>query len=116
MNKKMSQKIPVFMKKKKLSLLTFSMLSVSLFLSAQQTEKQNMNGETAIVYTSSEYELWYKQSASVWEEALPIGNGRLGAMIFGDPAKEKLQLNDITIWSGSVEASADIPEAYKHLP
>ncbi|MBN2426603.1 MAG: glycoside hydrolase N-terminal domain-containing protein, partial [Calditrichaceae bacterium] len=37
--------------------------------------------------------LWYNQPAKEWVEALPIGNGRLGAMVFGNPFKEKIQLN-----------------------
>lgn len=44
--------------------------------------------------------LWYPKPATVWNEALPIGNGRLAAMITGDPAKEQLQLNEATFWSG----------------
>ena len=42
--------------------------------------------------------LWYEQAASVWEEALPVGNGRIGAMVFGNPTKERLQLNDDSLW------------------
>jgi len=42
--------------------------------------------------------LWYTQPASIWEEALPIGNGRLGAMVFGNPEKEHLQFNEETLW------------------
>lgn len=42
--------------------------------------------------------LWYEQPASVWEEALPIGNGRLGAMVFGNPINERIQLNDDSLW------------------
>jgi alpha-L-fucosidase 2 len=45
--------------------------------------------------------LWYKQPAAVWTEALPLGNGRLGAMIYGGIGHEQLQLNDDTLWSGS---------------
>src|SRR5829696_5620947 len=46
--------------------------------------------------------LWYKQpSGKVWENALPIGNGRLGAMIYGNVEKEIIQLNEHTLWSGS---------------
>lgn len=45
--------------------------------------------------------LWYDQPASIWEEALPIGNGHIGAMVFGIPAKEHLQLNHDEFWSGS---------------
>jgi alpha-L-fucosidase 2 len=61
-------------------------------------------------------ELWYKKAAAAWEEALPIGNGRLGAMIFGGVNEEKLQINDVTVWSGGVENNADITDAYTHLP
>ncbi|PZU08261.1 glycoside hydrolase family 95 protein [Sphingomonas sp.] len=46
-------------------------------------------------------ELFYRQPASNWNEALPIGNGRLGAMIFGGVAQERLQLNEDTLWAGS---------------
>ena len=44
--------------------------------------------------------LWYTQPASKWEEALPLGNGRLGAMVFGGVAEERLQLNEATLVSG----------------
>jgi hypothetical protein len=44
--------------------------------------------------------LWYNQPATQWVEALPIGNGRLGAMVFGNPSKEKIQLNENTVWGG----------------
>jgi alpha-L-fucosidase 2 len=48
-----------------------------------------------------ELELWYKQPASNWDEALPVGNGRLGAMVFGDPVSECIQINEESIWAGS---------------
>lgn len=44
--------------------------------------------------------LWYNKPAKVWNEALPLGNGRISCMVFGDPANEKLQLNESTFWSG----------------
>ena len=44
--------------------------------------------------------LWYRQPAAKWEEALPIGNGRLGAMVFGGVQEERLQINEDTIWAG----------------
>ena len=59
--------------------------------------------------------LWYKQPARFWEEALPLGNGRLGAMIFGRVAQERIQLNEDTLWSGG-PYRADSPEAYAALP
>lgn len=55
---------------------------------------------------NSELKLWYDKPASIWNEALPLGNGRLGAMVFGDPAVERLQLNEETIWAGSPNSNA----------
>jgi alpha-L-fucosidase 2 len=45
--------------------------------------------------------LWYNQPATIWEEALPLGNAKTGAMVFGGVAKERFQLNDNTLWSGA---------------
>ena len=50
--------------------------------------------------TSSPLTLWYRRPAAQWVEALPIGNGRLGAMVFGGVERERLQLNEDTLWSG----------------
>jgi len=44
--------------------------------------------------------LWYDQPAESWEGAMPIGNGRLGAMVYGDPSREELQLNEETVYAG----------------
>ena len=44
--------------------------------------------------------LWYKQPAANWNEALPIGNGKLAAMVFGQASHERLQLNEESIWAG----------------
>lgn len=49
---------------------------------------------------SSPY-LWYDKPATEWNEALPVGNGRIGAMVFGDPANECIQINEESIWAGS---------------
>ncbi|WP_028611354.1 glycoside hydrolase family 95 protein [Paenibacillus harenae] len=51
-------------------------------------------------YQEHPWTLWYKQPAAKWEEALPIGNGRLGGMVFGGLEKERIQLNEDTLWSG----------------
>ncbi len=48
-----------------------------------------------------ELKLWFRQPASQWNEALPVGNGHLGAMVFGGVPTERLQLNEETVWSGS---------------
>ncbi len=57
--------------------------------------------------TNNDLKLWYKKPAAVWEEALPIGNGRLGAMIFGAPAVDHIQFNEETLWTGE-------PHDYSH--
>jgi len=59
--------------------------------------------------------LWYKQPAGAWTQALPVGNGRLAAMVFGDARKERLQLNEDTIWSGEKRDRSN-PEASKAFP
>ena len=46
--------------------------------------------------------LWYDEPASQWEEALPLGNGRLGVMVFGNTSKERIQLNDDSMWPGDL--------------
>ena len=48
----------------------------------------------------NEASLWYEQPARKWTEALPIGNGRLGAMVFGGITHERIQLNEDSVWSG----------------
>ena len=59
--------------------------------------------------------LWYDTPASIWEEALPIGNGRIGAMVFGDPLYERYQLNEETLWSGYPQDCTN-PAAREALP
>jgi alpha-L-fucosidase 2 len=59
--------------------------------------------------------LHYDRPAGVWTEALPIGNGRLGAMIFGGIHEELLQLNEATLWSGGPVAEHVNPRAYEFL-
>ena len=44
--------------------------------------------------------LWYRAPAAGWNEALPVGNGRLGAMVFGGVSAERLQLNEDSVWAG----------------
>jgi alpha-L-fucosidase 2 len=59
--------------------------------------------------------LWYEKPAATWVEALPVGNGRLGAMVFGDPRSERLALNDDTLWSGGPK-NWNNPDAKSWLP
>lgn len=60
--------------------------------------------------------LWYQQPATSWTEALPVGNGRLGAMIFGKENEERIQLNESTLWSGGPVSDNVNPDAPKYLP
>ncbi|SHJ91122.1 glycoside hydrolase family 95 protein [Epilithonimonas mollis] len=82
----------------KLSILTFC-LFLSGFSFAQKGGKNK---------------LWYDKPAKQWVEALPIGNGRLASMVFGDPSREKLQLNEATFWSGGPSRN-DNPDGPKVL-
>ena len=68
--------------------------------------------QTADQSTQNPLKLWYDQPAKVWEEALPVGNGHIAAMIFGNPANEHLQLNDHEFWAGSPYSNAN-PKAGK---
>lgn len=64
---------------------------------------------------AQDFKLWYDKPANVWEEALPLGNSRLGVMVYGIPQREELQLNEETIWSGGPYRS-DNPKALGALP
>ena len=59
--------------------------------------------------------LWYSRPAGGWSEAVPLGNGRLGAMVFGGTAEELIQLNDDTLWTGRPHDYSH-PGAAEHLP
>jgi alpha-L-fucosidase 2 len=58
------------------------------------------DGGSPAIENNSDLRLWYRQPAANWNEALPIGNGRLGAMVFGGVETERLQLNEDTVWAG----------------
>ncbi len=59
--------------------------------------------------------LWYDHPARQWVEALPLGNGRLGVMVYGDPLRETIQLNESTVWAGQPNRN-DNPDALAALP
>lgn len=61
-----------------------------------------------------DYTLWYKTPAVYWEEALPVGNGRLGAMAYGNPFHECIQVNEESLWSGA-PINSNNPKAGKNL-
>lgn len=97
---------------KKINILLFVMLAVAAVVSAQQTDVaasiQNRNFDPATL-------LWYAAPAKVWNDALPVGNGRLGAMVFGTPDNERIQFNEETYWSGGPYSSVTKGGA-KYLP
>lgn len=79
----------------------FYLLTV-LLLSAQILAQENLK-------------LWYENPAKHWVEALPVGNGFIGGMIFGNVDNELIQLNEGTLWSGGPQKNNINPEAYKYL-
>ena len=60
-------------------------------------------------------QLWYRLPAGVWEEALPLGNGRMGAMVFGNIESERIQVNEESIWYGGKKDRIN-PDAREYLP
>ncbi len=68
----------------------------------------------ATTESTPETVLWFRESAKQWTEALPVGNGRLGAMVFGGVERERLQLNIDTLWSGRPKEWNN-PDAKVHL-
>ena len=65
---------------------------------------------------SEDLRLWYKQPATIWmQQALPIGNGKIGAMIFGGVAEDRIQFNEKTVWSGKVNSNRN-PDLIKNMP
>jgi alpha-L-fucosidase 2 len=80
-----------------------------LFLLIDQASHAQINTADANL------KLWYNKPASIWEEALPLGNAKTGAMVFGGITKERFQLNDNTLWSGYPNPGNN-PDAPKYLP
>ena len=80
----------------------------ALFIAASGLAKSHPGADSA-------HTLWYDRPAQTWTEALPIGNSRLGAMVYGTPSAERLQLNEETIWAGRPNNNAN-PEALEYLP
>lgn len=67
-------------------------------------------------YSQSDHTLWFSKPAQYFEETLVLGNGRMGASVFGGVNSDKIYLNDITLWSGEPVNANMKPEAWKDLP
>jgi len=89
-----------------------SSLIATVTTRAGTTSSTKSSGESA---SPGPLTLWYQQPAVQWVEALPIGNGRIGAMVFGGTSEERLQLNEDTLWGGGPYDPAN-PDALSALP
>ena len=74
--------------------------SIASAMLAQRSGLPAFAAPTSGAEKTSEHVIFYDQPAAAWPDALPVGNGRLGAMVFGNTAKERLQLNEETVWMG----------------
>jgi alpha-L-fucosidase 2 len=99
------------MKKKIVSCVVFNFMGCALLYSqtvnlSEQIDKHSFNTGSV---------LWYDHPAEKWEEALPVGNGRLGAMVFGKYGEERIQLNEETYWTGGPYSTV-VEGGAKELP
>ncbi|PXV66302.1 alpha-L-fucosidase 2 [Dysgonomonas alginatilytica] len=92
---------------KKTQLVKSGLVALSIFFTMGSCKTEEVK--------SNDLKLWYDRPAQVWEEALPLGNGRIGAMVFGEPQKELFQLNENSLWSGYPK-DANNPKAAGALP
>ena len=67
------------------------------------------------IQASQEMTVWYRQPATAWLQAMPLGNGMIGAMVFGGVPQERIALNESSFWSGRPH-DYDDPEAFKYFP
>jgi len=98
------------MKYLKASVAALVLVNIFTGCSVYGTQSVNHNDEAW-----SHLRLWYNKPAQKWTEALPVGNGRLGAMVYGTVENERLQLNEDTLWAGQ-PIERDRVGAYKYLP
>ena len=68
------------------------------------------------IHAQSNHVLWYNQPATYFEESLVLGNGKMGATVFGGVNSDKIYLNDATLWTGEPVNASMSPEGYKNLP
>lgn len=87
-------------------MIQIRILPILLLIAGMATAQEQQN----------KLKLWYKAPAKEWTQALPVGNGRLGAMVFGGAQEELLQLNEATLWSGGPVNKQVNPNAASHLP
>ena len=86
------------------------LINTALFLLLLLTAFSCMNDTKKV----DDLRLWYEQPADTWTEALPVGNGRLGAMVFGGVYNERIQVNEESLWAGE-RLDTNNPEALQAL-
>ncbi len=90
-------------------------IPVTLALCSLFGSQWSLSQETTSALVASSNVLWWNKPAEKWQEAVPIGNGQLGAMVFGGLGSERLQLNEGTLWAGGPYDPVN-PEAKENLP
>ncbi len=96
-------------------IVPFLLLFVGVHLTGQSDENSNVSSKIEQGKFDPATVLWYKQPASIWEDALPVGNGRLGAMVYGRSGEEIIQFNEETYWTGGPYSTV-VEGGYKKLP
>jgi alpha-L-fucosidase 2 len=86
-----------------------------LILSACSVATAQNNSISSGQNSPSGMKIWFNKPAATWNDALPVGNGRLGAMVFGGVENERLELNEESVWTGEPRWDAN-PDALKNLP
>lgn len=84
----------------------FILLTIACFFACTQNKEQKKE---------SSLNIWFNAPTTDWNKGLPIGNGSLGAMVYGTPEKEIIGLNEETIWTGGKHYDRDMPEAHKYI-
>lgn len=78
-----------------------------LIFSSVQAQQKHTYKKTNVTRDQGRYKLWYNKPAKNWNEALPLGNGFIGGMVFGNVKNERIQLNESTIWGGGPNNTID---------
>jgi len=97
------------------AVITLGGLAASVHRAAAQTPPAGAVTQKSDDEAWAGLKLWYRRPAAAWNEALPVGNGRLGAMVYGRTVEETIQLNEGTVWTGGPYDPSN-PEALKTLP
>jgi alpha-L-fucosidase 2 len=95
------------------SLLAYPRMKGGAFALPRQPARENPR--TALKPPAGDVMVWFEQAAPEWAAALPVGNGRIGAMVFGGVPQERIALNEDTLWSGGPR-DWNNPDAKNHLP